>query len=312
MSETARHDPTYLLIPAAFVLLWSSGFIAAKIGLGHADTLTFLGLRYGVVTVLMGIIAVAMRAPWPKTWREAGHIAVAGALLQALYFGGIWLAMGLGVGAGVAALIVCMQPILTAAVVGPILGERVSGRQWLGLFLGFAGVAIVVARKLSLGLGTTEGMVWAFVGLLGITFGTIYQKKYCADMDPRSGSTIQFLVAALLVSPFALLLEDGAIHWTPAFVGALAYMAVFLSVVSMVLLTIMIRRGAVSRMTSMFFLVPPMATFLGYLILDEPVGWVALTGMAVAVAGVGLVVAPARSKAQSVETVAPSPNKAET
>lgn len=288
-------NPTLLLIPAAFVLLWSSGFIAAKIGLGHADTLTFLGLRYGVVTVLMAGVAFAMRAPWPKSWLEVGHIAVAGAFLQALYFGGVWLAMGIGVGAGVTALIVCMQPILTAAVVGPLLGERVSRRQWLGLVLGLAGVALVIARKLSLGLGTVEGMVWAFVGLLGITFGTIYQKKFCAEMDPRTGSTIQFFVAALLVSPLALIFEEGTIHWTPAFVAALAYMAIFLSLVSMVLLTVMIRRGAVSRMTSMFFLVPPMATVLGYWILDEPVGLTASAGMAVAVVGVALVVAPERA-----------------
>ena len=194
-----------------------------------------------------------------------------------------------------AALIVCLQPILTAAVVGPLLGERVTPRQWLGLLLGFGGVALVVARKLELGLRTVEGMVWAFVGLLGITFGTIYQKKYCADMDPRTGSTVQFLVATLLISPLALLFEDGVIHWTPAFFGALAYMAVFLSLVSMILLTVMIRRGAVSRMTSMFFLVPPMATLLGYLILDEPLGPIALAGMAVAVLGVALVAIPERA-----------------
>ncbi|MBT3660977.1 MAG: DMT family transporter [Rhodospirillaceae bacterium] len=290
-----RQDLTFLMIPAAFVLLWSSGFIVAKIGLGHADTLTFLGLRYGVVTLLMAGVAFAMRAPWPKSWREVGHIVVAGAMLQALYFSSVWLAMGLGVGAGVAALIVCMQPILTAAVVGPLLGERVTRRQWLGLILGFAGVGLVVARKLALGLGSIEGMAWAFVGLVAITFGTIYQKKYCAEMDSRSGSAIQFLVAAVLISPLALIFEDGDIHWTPAFVAALAYIAVFLSLVSMILLTIMIRRGAVSRMTSMFFLVPPIATLLGYLILDEPVGVMALAGMAVAVIGVALVVAPERA-----------------
>ena len=215
--------------------------------------------------------------------------------MQALYFGGVWLAMGMGVGAGVAALIVCMQPILTAAVVGPLLGERVTRRQWFGLILGFTGVALVVARKLSLGLGSVEGMAWAFVGLLGITFGTLYQKKFCAEMDPRSGSAIQFFVAALLISPLALIFEDGVIHWTPAFVAALAYMVVFLSLIAMVLLTILIRRGAVSRMTSKFFLVPPVATLLGYLILDEPVGPVALAGMAVAVVGVALVVAPERT-----------------
>lgn len=287
-----RQEIALLTIPAAFVLLWSSGFIAAKIGLGHADTLTFLGLRYGVVTLLMAAVAVTMRAPWPKTWHEIGHIAVAGALLQALYFGGVWLAMGLGVGAGAAALIVCMQPILTAAVVGPLLGERVTLRHWLGLILGFIGVSLVVAHKLALGLGTVDGMVWAFVGLLGITFGTIYQKKFCAEMDPRTGSTIQFLTATVLIAPLAMVFEEGHIHWTPAFVAALAYMAVFLSLISMILLTVMIRRGAVSRMTSMFFLVPPMATFLGYLVLDEPVGMTTLIGMAVAVIGVALVVVP--------------------
>tara|TARA_E500000331_G_scaffold7281_1_gene7086 strand:- start:205 stop:939 length:735 start_codon:yes stop_codon:yes gene_type:complete len=243
----------------------------------------------------MGGVAFAMGVAWPKTWLEVCHIAVAGALLQALYFGGVWLAMGMGVGAGVTALIVCMQPILTAAVVGPLLGERVSRRQCLGLILGFAGVALVVARKRALGLGTTEGLAWAFVGLLGITFSTIYQRKFCAELDPRSGSAIQFFLAALLISPLMLIFETGMVHWTPAFVVALAYMPVFLSVISMVLSTIMIRCGAVSRMTSKFFLVPPMAILLVYLVLDDPVGWMAFTSMTVAVVGVALVVAPKRT-----------------
>ncbi len=293
------HNLTHAAIPALFVVLWSSGFIAAKIGLAHAETLTFLGLRYGVATLLMAGVAVAMRAPWPKDWREAGHIAVTGVMLQAIYFGGVWLAMGSGVGAGVAALIVCLQPAVTAALVGPLLGERVTRRQWLGLMLGIAGVALVVSRKLALGLGSAEGMAWAFVGLLGITFGTLYQKKFCSMMDPRSGAALQFLTATLLVVPLALIFEDGVIHWTPAFVASLAYVAVFLSLISMTLLTVMIRRGEVSRMTSLFFLVPPGATLLAYLVLDEPVGPTALAGMAVAVIGVALVMAPARTKRQT-------------
>ncbi|MFY0611566.1 MAG: DMT family transporter [Hyphomicrobiaceae bacterium] len=290
----SQQDYTLVAVPAAFVLLWSSGFIAAKIGLGSAETLTFLGLRYVIVVMLAAGVAIALRAPWPQSWAEVGHIAIAGTLLQALYFGGVWLAMGMGVGAGVAALIVCMQPILTAAVVGPLLGEKVSSRQWLGLILGFSGVALVVARKLALGLGTVEGMVWAFVGLLGITAGTLYQKKYCPEMNPYTGSTIQFAVAAVLICPLAVIFEEGRIDWTPAFIAALVYMAIFISLISMVLLTIMIRRGAVSRMTSMFFLVPPMATLLGYIILNEPVGPFALAGMAVAVLGVALVMLPER------------------
>jgi len=290
----STQDLAYAAAPVLFVFLWSSGFIAAKAGLAHADTLTFLSLRYAVVTVLMGALAFVMGAPWPKTWREVVHIAVAGALLQALYFGAVWIAMGQGVNAGVAALIVCLQPVLTAVVVGPLLGERVSARQWLGLALGVAGVALVVARRLALGLGSTEGIAWAFLALLGITFGTLYQKKFCANMDPRSGSTVQFLVATVILTPLALIFEDGVIHWTPTFIVAFAYMAIFLSVISMILLTVMIRRGEASRMTSLFFLIPPVATFLGYLILDEPIGPVALAGMAIAACGVALVMAPNR------------------
>jgi len=294
-SASARQDLLYAGAPMLFVLLWSSGFIAAKAGLAHADTLTFLSLRYALVTVLMAAVALAMRAPWPNDRRELAHIAVAGSLLQAVYFGGVWLAMGRGVGAGVAALIVCLQPVITAALVGPLLGERVTRRQWLGLALGLAGVALVVARRLSLGLGSAEGMAWAVVGLIGITFGTLYQKKFCAGMDPRTGSAVQFLTAAVLLTPLALAFEDGVIHWTPEFVASLAYIAVFLSLVSMILLTVMIRRGAASRVTSLFFLVPPVATLLGYLVLDEPVGPVALAGMALAATGVALVMAPQRT-----------------
>lgn len=293
-TDDASQDFTLIAYPAAFVLLWSSGFIAAKIGLANADTLTFLSLRYALVTVLMTCVALSMGASWPKSWRDIFHIAVAGSLLQALYFGGAWLAMGLGVGAGVTALIVCMQPILTAAVVGPLLGETVTHRQWAGLILGFAGVALVVAQKLSQGLGTLEGMIWAFVGLVGITTGTLYQKRFCADMDPRSGPAIQFLTATLLIYPVSLVFEEGLIHWTPEFVASLLYVAVFLSLISMALLTVLIQRGAVSKLTSLFFLVPPVATLFGYLVLDEEIGRTALFGMAVAVCGVVLVVTPSQ------------------
>jgi drug/metabolite transporter (DMT)-like permease len=292
-----RQDLIYTGAPALFVLLWSSGFIAAKAGLGEADTLSFLSLRYALVTILMGSLALALRAPWPKSWQEVRHIAVAGLLLQVLYFGGVWLAMGNGVSPGVAALIVCLQPVITAVLVGPLLGERVSRRQWLGLVLGFGGVALVVSHKLALGLGSTTGMAWAFMGLIGITFGTLYQKKYCADMDSRSGAAIQFLVAAIVLTPLALIFEEGTINWTPTLIISLAYIAIVLSLISMILLTIMIRRGEASRMTSWFFLIPPTAALLAWMVLDEPIGPVTLVGMVVAAAGVALVMAPAKETA---------------
>ena len=292
MVTCARPGLVYTPVLALFVLLWSSGFIAAKIGVVHADTLTFFSLRYAVVTALMSALGLAMGAPWPRCWREVAHVAVAGSMLQVTYFGGVWLAVGKGVGAGVVTLIVCTQPIITAALVGPFLGERVTRRQWLGLALGTVGVALMVVHKLALGFGTITGMIWALIGLLGITFGTLYQKKYCADMDLRSGSAVQFLVATVSITPAALVFEDNVIDWTPAFFASLAYVALFLLLISMMLLTVMICRGAVSQMTSLFFLVPSVTTLLAYLILGEPVGLITLIGMVIALVGVVLVVTP--------------------
>jgi len=290
-----RNDLMLRFAPALFVLLWSSGFIAAKAGLADAEPLTYLSLRYWIVAVLMAGLALAMRAPWPGSRRELGHIMIAGVMLQAIYFGGSWLALGRGVGAGTAALIVCLQPVITAVLAGPLLGERVSPRQWLGLALGLTGVGLVVSHKLAAGLGSAEGVAWAFMGLLGITFGTLYQKKFCPTMDPRSGTAIQFLVAAVLLTPVGWLFEDGTINWTPAFIASLAYIVFVMSLFTMILLTMMIQRGEASRVTGWFFLVPPSAALLAWIILDEPFGPVALAGMAVAAIGVALVMTSGRA-----------------
>jgi drug/metabolite transporter (DMT)-like permease len=283
-----------LAIPTLFVLLWSSGFVAAKIGLGEIEPLTFLTLRFGLVTFLMLGVALAMGAPWPKTWGEVGHLAILGLMMQAIYFGAAWISMSMCVGAGTSALIVSMQPVLTAIVAGRLLGEVVGRRQWLGLIIGFVGVVLVVWQKLSLGLGTPVGILWSFVSLLGITAGTLYQKRFCPTMDPRTGGLVQFIVATAVLLPLALLLEDGTITWSLEFVGALFYVAVFLSLISITLLTVMIKRGQASRMTSLFFLVPPLTAVLAWLVLDEEMSGLAIVGLVFAAVGVALVVVPAR------------------
>jgi len=210
-------------------------------------------------------------------------------MMQVVYFGGCWLAMSMGVGAGVTALIVCMQPVLTAAVVGPLLGERVTHFQWIGLVLGMVGVGLVVAEKLSLGLGTTAGMVWSFVGLLGITAGTIYQKKYCADMDLRTGGVIQFVVSAIIFFPFALWLEDGQVNWNTDVILSMGYVAIVSSLISISLLSFMIKRGEASKVASLFFLVPPCALLLSYFLLGEPISIISFSGMVLAAIGVVIV-----------------------
>jgi drug/metabolite transporter (DMT)-like permease len=276
-------------VPAIFVLLWASGFIAAKVVVRHADVLTLLTLRYVLVALLMTGVALLMRAPWPQTWNEVGHAAVAGLMMQVMYFAGCWLAMDMGVGAGVLALIVCMQPIFTAAVVGPLLGERVSRNQWLGLLLGLAGVFLVISNNLGMGLGTLTGIAWSVIGLIGITAGTLYQKKYCSNMDIRTGGAIQFITSVLVFFPLALIFDDGQIDWNAEFLVSLSYVVIVSSLISLSLLAFMIKRGKASRVASLFFLVPPCALLFSWGLLDEPINMVSLSGMALAVMGVAIV-----------------------
>jgi drug/metabolite transporter (DMT)-like permease len=284
-----------LLVHAAsgglFVLLWSTGFIFAKLGLPHAEPFTFLALRFAVVAVLMLAVALAARAPWPASWREAGHIAVLGLLLHGAYLGGVFAAIGAGVPAGVTALIVGLQPLLTAAVVGPLLGERVSRRQWLGLVLGFAGVALVLSDKPVGGFAGAAGYLAAVVGLVGITAGTLYQKRYCRRMDRRSGAAIQYVAAAVLLAALAGS-ESNRIEWTWQFALALGWLVLVLSVGAISLLTWLIRRGAAAKVASLFYLVPPVAAAMSWLIFGEALGPTAIAGMALAALGVALAVRP--------------------
>jgi drug/metabolite transporter (DMT)-like permease len=286
---------TAVVLPAAFVVLWGSGFIAAKVGVAGAEPMTFLALRYAIVTALMGVVVVVSRAPWPASRAEAAHIAVAGVFMQTVYFGAAWVSMSQGVGAAVAAIIVTTHPVLTAMLAGPVLGERVSPRQAVGFVLGLAGVVLVVANKLALGLGTPVAMAWSVLSLLGMTIGTLYQKRYCPRMDPRSGGVIQFAVGCATALPLALLFEDMRIAWSIDVALALVYVSVVISLVSVTLLAVMIRRGEVTRGASLFFLVPPVAAVVAWLVLGETLAPLSILGMAVAAAGVALVVAPARA-----------------
>lgn len=274
--------------PALFVLLWSTGFIGARLGLPHAEPLTFLALRYALAASLLVLVALAMKAPWPRTWREVGHYAVAGILVHGLYLGGVFVAIGLGVEAGVSALIVGLQPLLTAALAGTLLGEQVSRRQWLGLVLGLGGVGLVLAGKLGHGTGTLLGSLACIVALFGITAGTLYQKRYCAGMDLRTGNVVQFLAAGLVTAPLALLFETSVIDWTFDFVFALLWLVLVLSLGAISLLYLLIRRGAASQVASLFFLVPPCTALLAWPLFGETLGPLALAGMALTATGVAL------------------------
>ena len=264
----------------------------AKYGLPYAEPLTFLCLRYLGVILFMGVLAVTMRAPWPArlAWP---HIAVAGVLMQAGYLGGVWCAVKLGMPAGLAALIVNTQPILTA-VLGPAIGEKTQGRQWIGLGFGIIGVGLVVANKISVVHLSAASIALAVMALLSMTIGTLYQKKTCPSFDVRTGQVIQFLASLILTLPFALVLETQTILWTPEFFGAMAWSIFVLSGVGISVLFILIRNGEATKVTSYMYLVPAVTAVMAWLMFGERFTITAAVGMAIALLGVALVVKPMR------------------
>ncbi len=279
------------LYPFLFVFLWSTGFIGAKYGLPYAEPLSFLLTRYGLVIALMTVIALATRAPWPERPIQWVHIAVSGVLVHAVYLGGVFIAIAQGLPAGVTALVVGTQPLLTAIAAGWLLGDKVDSRQWFGLGLGFVGVLLVVSGKL--GDGPLFSMLTpALVALLGITAGTLYQKRYCARFDLRTGSVIQFVPTALLTAIAVLLFEDYRIVWSGEFVFALGWLVLVLSLGAISLLNLLIRSGSAVNVASLFYLTPVSTALIAFLIFGEKLTLTATFGMALAVSGVYLVARP--------------------
>jgi drug/metabolite transporter (DMT)-like permease len=275
------------LAPFLFVLLWSTGFLGAKLGLPHAAPLAFLFVRYLLVITLMGSLALILRAPWPRDGRQWLHIGISGLLVHALYLGGVFVAIGAGLPAGVTSLVVGLQPLLTATIAGRLLGENVLPRQWLGLLLGFVGVTLVVSNKL--GAGFALDALWpALAALLGITAGTLYQKRFCPHFDWRSGSVAQFLPTAFVTGVIVFAFDDFRIDWTGEFIFALGWLVLVLSIGAISLLNWLIRHGSAVNVASLFYLTPPTTALLAWLLFGETLTGVALAGMALAVWGVYL------------------------
>ena len=280
--------------PLLFVFLWSTGFIGAKYGLPYAEPLSFLFVRYLAVIALMTAIALLTRAPWPKAPMQWVHIGISGLLVHAVYLGGVFIAIKQGLPAGITSLVVGMQPLLTALGAGWLLGERVVGRQWLGLALGFVGVALVVSGKFGDTAALGPMLVPALCALLGITVGTLYQKRYCARFDLRTGSVIQFVPTALATLPVILLFDGFHVDWTGEFIFALAWLVLVLSIGAISLLNLLIRSGSAVNVASLFYLTPLSTALIAFLMFDEKLGWLAVLGMGLAVSGVYLVARPAK------------------
>ena len=274
--------------PGIFVVLWATGFLMAKLGVPYAQPMTILALRFVLAAIMMATVAALTQAPWPRSWKRIGHIAIIGILLHAVYLGGCYVAIYQGMPAGMTALIVGFQPILTATVAGPVLGERVRWVQWIGIVVGFVGLMMVLWERLVIDFSHPAALLFAILSLLGITFATIYQKRFCPSFDLRTGSAIQYVAASLVTVPVAFMLGVGEIHWAPTFIFALAWLVIVLSGVSIALLTWMISRGAASRVASLFYLTPPLAAIGSYFWFGETLSALAVAGMVVIVCGLYL------------------------
>jgi drug/metabolite transporter (DMT)-like permease len=288
MKSRSLADIAIFAAPGMFVVLWSSGFIGTKFGLPYAEPMTFLSLRMTALVAVLALLVVVTHPPWP---RRAGvlHNVVAGLLVHGLYLGGVFVAIYHGLPAGLAALVVSLQPVLTSTLANRWLGEKVAPHQWLGLLLGLAGVFLVLQGKAAGGETSVLGWVAIFVALIGITVGTLYQKRFAGNVDWRCGLLIQYAVAGALFVVVAWLFETRMVQWTPEFILALGWLVFVLSLGAIWLLYFMIRRSAATRVVSLFYLTPVVTALMAWGLFDERLGPLALLGMAICVAGVFLV-----------------------
>ncbi|WP_290651214.1 DMT family transporter [Aquisalimonas sp.] len=282
-------------MPVLFVLLWSTGFIGARFGLPYAEPFTFLTVRFLCTLVVLYLIIRVMCAVWPRSPAAWLHIGIAGILMHAAYLGGVFSAIDLGMPAGVTALIVGLQPLVTAGLARSWLGETITRNQWIGIVLGLVGITLVLGEQLDLadpaslftGFGV-PALLAAALALLGISIGTLYQKRFCTDMPLTSGTFIQFVGATVVLGLGALLFETREIEWSLTFTLTLAWLIFGLSIAAILLLMALIRRGEASRVASLFYLVPPVTAVEAWILFGERLGVLALTGIVVAVLGVAM------------------------
>jgi drug/metabolite transporter (DMT)-like permease len=273
--------------PAIFVVLWSTGFVATKYVLRSAEPLTYLAIRMAVVVAIMAVIALVARPRWPDRAGIA-HSVIAGILVHGFYLGGTAVAISLSITAGLSALIPGLQPILTSTLANRWLGERVTPLQWGGLLLGLAGVALIMhGRPMSGEAGW--GWLASGVSLVSITLGTLYQRRYCREIDWRAGNLVQYIAVMIFFAVGAFAFEDRVVHWTSEFVLSVAWLAIVLSIGSIGLLYWLIRRSAATSVASLFYLVPAVTALMAFVLFGERLDAVAIAGMIACAAAVFLV-----------------------
>lgn len=280
----ARFDS---LLAWYFVVVWGSGYIATKIGLQYAAPFTFLCLRYAFGLICLTALIIALRPRWPSSPSELGHLAVAGLLMHAINLSGSHYAQYLGLSAGVTALVLALQPLLTAALAAR--REPPSARQWAGIATGLAGIALVVRHKIDLQAVQWNSLAAVAVSLLAVTFGTLYQRRYCVSVDLRTGGLIQFAVSLLVLAPLAWKIEGMSVDWTVRLLVSVAFLVIFASILAVNALHTLMRHGAAARVTSLLYLTPLVAVVLEFVFFGETPDSVTLLGFAVTCLAVAMV-----------------------
>mgnify|MGYP005989646175 CR=1 FL=1 len=264
----------------AFVLLYGSGFVFTQYGLENASPMAFLTLRFFIAFVILIMIAYYLKSSWPKTFKEFLHISIAGSLTVGVFSIGVFLAISYGVSASLTALVIALQPIVVTFLAIKYLNEKINKYVIVGLILGFSGVSLVLLSSMEFSYAMVSGITFSFVALFGLSFGNLYQKKFCSNMNLFSGGAIQTLSSTILVLPF-LAFEDIHINFNGDFIVALIYMTVGVSIGALSLLYIMIEKGAVSKVSSIFYLMPVSAVFISWLLFDKSIDMTVMFGVGV-------------------------------
>ena len=270
-----------------FVVIWGSGFIATKIGIQYAAPFTFLSLRFAFGLACLIPLVLWLKPSWPKTQREWLHIIIAGLLMHAIHLSGSHYAQYLGMSAGIAAVILALQPLATA-LIARSSGDRVTRQQWLGIALGFAGVALIVWHKVDIRAVTVGSLIAVLTGLASLTAGTLYQRKFCPTVDLRSGALIQFTASLIVLLPFSIAFEGAKVQWSWHLLGAIIFLVVFASILGVNALHTLMRRGETTRVSSMLYLPPIFAVAMEYLVFDVVPTAISFVGIAVTSVGVAL------------------------
>ncbi|WP_299775508.1 DMT family transporter [uncultured Tateyamaria sp.] len=286
---STQHPSWLTFAPAIFLVMWSTGYVAAKFGLGFIEPMTFLALRFACVVVIMAVLFLILWPPLPRTRTEWGHLAIVGFLLQAMYFGMCYMSFSAGMPVGTLALILAMQPILVGLVAPRWAGEPVDWAQWAGLILGLTGAVVVITARSEIAHPAPIGFVFAVLALVGITGGSLWEKRFGVSQHPVTANLVGFAAGLVGVLPFVIAFESMQISWTWQLIGSLAYLIIASSLIAIGLLLAMIRAGEVSKVSALFFLVPPFAAVCAWVVLGEvmpPVSWLGMI-----IAGLGVFVA---------------------